>query len=41
VECNGLDENAFQIQLAEKLPERRPLVVAIGGVSGLADGYDK
>ncbi len=47
VECNSfgegcayrLDENAFQIQLAKQLPEHSPLVVASGGIAGLADGY--
>ncbi len=35
----GLDENALQIQLGEQLPEHRSLVIAGGGVAGLADGY--
>ena len=48
MECNsfgegcayGLDDNAFQIQLAEQLPEHRPLVVAIGGVGGLGRRHE-
>ncbi len=32
------DEHAAQIQLAEQLPQHRPLVVFAGGVAGLADG---
>jgi len=31
-----LDEHAAQIQLAEQLPQHRPLVVFAGGVAGLA-----
>ena len=34
-----LDEHAAQIQLAEQLPQHRPLVVLAGGVAGLADGH--
>jgi hypothetical protein len=36
VERVSLDENTFKIQLAEQLPEHRPLVVFAGGVAGLA-----
>ena len=36
-----LDEHAAQIQLAEQLPQHRPLVVFAGGVAGLADGHTK
>jgi hypothetical protein len=39
MECFCLDKHAFQIQLANQLPENRPLVVARGGVAGLADRY--
>ena len=39
MECVCLDEHAFQIQLANQLPENRPLVVARGGVAGLADRH--
>ena len=31
-----LDEHATKIQLAEQLPQHRPLVVFAGGVAGLA-----
>ncbi len=34
-----LDEHALEIQLAEELPQHRPLVVFAGGVAGLADCY--
>jgi len=34
-----LDEHAAQIQLAEQLPQHRPLVVFAGGVAGLADRH--
>jgi hypothetical protein len=34
-----LDENALQIQLAEQLTQHQPLVVAAGGVAGLADRH--
>jgi hypothetical protein len=33
----GLDQNSVEIQLAEQLPQHRPLVVIAGGVAGLAD----
>ena len=33
----GLDQNSVEIQLAEQLPQYRPLVVIAGGVAGLAD----
>jgi len=39
MECVCLDENALEIQLAEQLPEHRPLVVVAGGVTGLADRH--
>jgi hypothetical protein len=31
-----LDQHALEIQLAEQLPQHRPLVVAAGGVASLA-----
>jgi hypothetical protein len=34
-----LDEHALKIQLAEELPQLRPLVVFAGGVAGLADRH--
>ncbi len=34
-----LDQHALEIQLAEQLPEHRPLVVFAGGVAGLADRH--
>ena len=36
VESIGLDENALQINLAEQLPQHRPLMVFANGVAGLA-----
>ncbi|MEA5415563.1 hypothetical protein [Synechococcus sp. BA-132 BA5] len=39
MESVRLDENALQIQLAEQLPQHRPLMVIAGGVAGLADGH--
>jgi len=41
MECVSLDQHAFQIQLANQLPENRPLVVAGGGVEGLADRHSQ
>ena len=38
MECVRLDEHTLEIQLAEQLPQHRPLVVFSGGVAGLADG---
>ncbi len=35
----GLDEHTLEIQLAEQLPQHRPLVVFAGGVAGLADRH--
>ncbi len=32
-----LDQHALEIQLAEQLPQHRPLVVVVGGVASLAD----
>jgi hypothetical protein len=34
-----LDEHTLEIQLAEQLPQHRPLVVCAGGVAGLADRH--
>ena len=34
-----LDKHSVQIQLTEKLPQHRPLVVFAGGVAGLADRH--
>jgi hypothetical protein len=34
-----LNEYALVIQLAEQLPEHRPLVVFAGGITSLADGH--
>jgi hypothetical protein len=34
-----LDEHALKIQLAEQLPQHRPLVVFAGGVASLADRH--
>lgn len=36
-----LDQHALEIQLAEQLPQHRPLVVVAGGVASLADGHAK
>ncbi len=34
-----LDQHAAQIQLAEQLPQHRPLVIFASGVAGLADRH--
>ena len=34
-----LDQHTLKIELAEELPQHRPLVVFAGGVAGLADGH--
>ena len=34
-----LDQHTLEIQLAEQLPQHRPLVVFAGGVAGLADRH--
>jgi hypothetical protein len=34
-----LDQHTLEIQLAEQLPEHRPLMVFSGGVTGLADRH--
>ena len=34
-----LDEHALEIQIAEQLPQHRPLVIFASGVAGLADGH--
>ena len=36
MDCVCLDQHAFEIQLAEQLPQHRPLVVFAGGVADLA-----
>jgi hypothetical protein len=41
MESISLDQDTLEIQLAEELPQHRPLVVVAGGVAGLADRHTK